>query len=218
MLTCTRDCPLPLYSGHSNAMAKPSYLTSGLIVTWLLASSLGFLAFGAYHASPSRPGSPPGRWPAGTPIPRHGSLPTLLIFIHPRCPCSAASLAELERLSARFRGRFDARMIAYRPEEGAEGWEASDSPPTLSSWVDVEGREAARFGVETSGHVLLFAPSGRRLFSGGITIARGHRGDNPGLDRLIAAIRGGSAEEGTGPVFGCPIHPPSKGRPGRPSR
>ncbi len=193
-------------------LTSRTYFT-GLIIAWLLASSLGFLVLGAYHASPSSPGTPPDRWPSDTSIPLDGSLPTVLMFIHPRCPCSSASLAELQHLLARCRGRFAGHVITFRPEKVAKGWDGPD-PGGLSRRVDPGGREAARFGVETSGHVLLFDPSGRRYYSGGITVSRGHRGDNPGLDRLVATILGGPAGTCSSPVFGCPVLAPAQGRSG----
>src|SRR5262245_47226030 len=37
-------------------------------------------------------------WPAGAQIRLAGDRPTILFFMHPKCPCTRASLAELERL------------------------------------------------------------------------------------------------------------------------
>jgi hypothetical protein len=193
-------------------MSKPPILFWSLIIGWVAASSLGFLALGAYHATPNDPGSAPDRWPSNASIPLDRSRPTLLIFIHPRCPCSTASMDELEQVLDRCRGRVAAHVIKFQPEETSEGWEDSGEVANLNVRLDPGGREAARFGVETSGHVLLFDPSGRRLFSGGITISRGHRGGNPGLDRLIDAIEGGSDGPGSSPVFGCPVFTPSANR------
>ncbi|HKS16351.1 MAG TPA: hypothetical protein VJU16_03510, partial [Planctomycetota bacterium] len=63
--------------------------------------------------------------------------------------------------------------------------------------------EARRFGIETSGHVLLFSPGGARLFSGGITSARGHSGDNAGLDLALERLRNPSLPTASTSVFGC---------------
>ncbi len=82
--------------------------------------------------------------------------------------------------------------------------------PGLTIWPDLGGEEARRFGMATSGHVLLYDPEGRRIFSGGITPARGHRGDNRGrqavLDRILGTERG-IAES---PVFGCALATPRR--------
>ena len=184
-----------------------------LVVLWGVTSCLGFVLLAAYHGKPGRVGSSPESWPSGSQVPLDKSVPTLLIFIHPRCPCSSASLAELARVAARCRGRFAAHLLSFRPEGHDEAWGpdragTEPSTPGLARWVDVGGRDAVRFGVETSGHVLLFDPSGRRLFSGGITISRGHQGDNPVLDGLISTILGEPSGPRTSPVFGCPVLAP----------
>ena len=46
------------------------------------------------------PGILSQRWPPSSQIPLDQTSPTLLLFLHPRCPCSRSSLAELERLLA----------------------------------------------------------------------------------------------------------------------
>jgi hypothetical protein len=75
---------------------------------------------------------------------------------------------------------------------------------------DMDGIEARRFGVETSGHVLLFNHQGERIFEGGITFSRGHRGANRGRDELLTRIltmeiSADSSSESASPVFGCPL-------------
>lgn len=70
---------------------------------------------------------------------------------------------------------------------------------------DVEGKEAARFGAETSGHVMLYDKASRLIFSGGITGARGRIGDNPGARAVIAHLMGNSNERAGSPTFGCLI-------------
>jgi hypothetical protein len=77
--------------------------------------------------------------------------------------------------------------------------------PGLKIWHDRSGALARRFGVLTSGHVLLYDPSGRLAYSGGITPARGHRGGNFGKSALEKAILGVQSDQSPNPVFGCPL-------------
>jgi hypothetical protein len=70
---------------------------------------------------------------------------------------------------------------------------------------DVGGREAARYGIVTSGHVLLFDPSGARLFSGGITGSRAHEGDNDGAEAVVRLVMGSGPAVPAHPVFGCAV-------------
>ena len=77
--------------------------------------------------------------------------------------------------------------------------------PGMKIWHDGGGAIAQRFRVLTSGHVLLYEPGGRLLYSGGITAARGHRGDNFGRSAIVAAILERPRDHGSMPVFGCPL-------------
>ena len=70
---------------------------------------------------------------------------------------------------------------------------------------DSEGVEAERFHAATSGYTLLYGSDGRLLFSGGITGARGHAGDNAGRSAIAALLTAEGAPTGTTPVFGCSL-------------
>lgn len=69
--------------------------------------------------------------------------------------------------------------------------------------TDETGFEARRFHAETSGQTLLYSRSGTLLFEGGVTLARGHEGDNPGRSALQELIDNGHSEQTHTPVFGC---------------
>jgi hypothetical protein len=72
--------------------------------------------------------------------------------------------------------------------------------------LDRDGAESRRFRTETSGHALLYDAGGRLLFSGGITVARGHAGDNAGLGAIEALVAGEPAARRRTLVFGCALH------------
>jgi hypothetical protein len=70
---------------------------------------------------------------------------------------------------------------------------------------DDDGRHAKQFGAATSGQTLLYDQDGALVFSGGITGARAHAGDNLGRQSLVALLnRQPAARTGTS-VFGCPL-------------
>ena len=73
---------------------------------------------------------------------------------------------------------------------------------------DVEKYEARLFEARTSGHVVLYDAGGRLLFSGGITRARGHVGDNYGRQQVSSLLRNHTVRVADGPVFGCPLEDP----------
>src|SRR5262249_33376775 len=119
--------------------------------------------------------------------------PTLLILLHPRCLCSLASLLELGEIMARCRDRASVHAIVLHSARRDE-WSAFDvergAAGVAGVWVhqDRDGVEAQRFGVATSGHVLLYDRQGRLTFSGGITPARGHAGENYGRAAVLGRI------------------------------
>jgi hypothetical protein len=136
---------------------------------------------------------------------------TLVLFAHPHCPCTRASLHELEGLLAGTRNRVSVTVVFTIPDGVPAGWEQGDlwnsvtSIPGFRVIRDQGGGEAHRFDVEGSGHVLLYAPSGKLLFSGGITASRGHEGNNVGRSAIVSFILGGDSPVSHAPVFGCSL-------------
>ncbi len=188
-------------------------LTS-LLVFWGLVVGSGIVLLQVHASRPGDSGTPSVQWPEGSLIRRVGGQPTLLIFLHPCCPCSRASLTELAHIMNRCGGRVSAHALLLRPARLPERWAESVIEQDLSElagvlvWQDSGGSEARRFGVATSGHVLLYDAQGRLTFSGGITSARGHRGDNYGRDAVLARIMGKIGDRPGNPVFGCQLATP----------
>jgi hypothetical protein len=123
-------------------------------------------------------------------------------------------LAELNVLATKLRGQADLQVFVINPSDCEEGWEktdlvtAAEKIPGVGVHFDRNGAEAACFGATTSGEAMLFDRDGRRLFRGGITVSRGHEGDNPGLTAIAALIGSGNSGR-TGvdatPVYGCSL-------------
>jgi hypothetical protein len=157
-------------------------------------------------------------WPSDTNLSRSAGRPAVLFFMHPKCPCTRASIAELERLLVLDqRGRHSPQLtvVVTVPANAAEDWlttetvERARALANASIVIDRGGAEARRFGVATSGSVMWFDVKGRRLYAGGITASRGHEGDNAGRDALVGLLRG-SREPAFGvPALGCRLCLPS---------
>jgi hypothetical protein len=136
---------------------------------------------------------------------------TLVLFAHPQCPCTRASLHELDCLMAETQNRVSVSVVFTIPDgvpvdwEQGDLWNSATSIPGLRVIRDRGGREAHRFNVAGSGHVLLYAPSGKLLFSGGITASRGHEGDNVGRTAIVSFILAGHSPVSHTPVFGCSL-------------
>lgn len=164
-----------------------------------------------YANAPGPAGLPPAHWPTQSQIIPNHRLPTLVMFVHPRCPCSRASIEQLSLLMARCQGRVNAQVVFARPSEMPAGWEKTDTwreaslIPGVFVRSDVGRTEALTFHLETSGDTVLYAPDGTLIYHGGITLSRGHVGENPGWDAVLGLLQGDSTSFKQAPAFGCSI-------------
>jgi hypothetical protein len=180
-------------------------------LAWLLSVGAGMKLVLNHAAGKGVDATAPAEWPAGSAIELDARRPTLLMFAHPRCPCTRASIGELAVLMAKLDQRVSAHVLFAKPSGFEKDWEYTDRwnsaarIPGVAVHADTDRREAERFGSKTSGQVLLYAPSGRLLFSGGITPARAHMGDNAGSEQIARLVMRRSTQQTSSSVFGCPI-------------
>jgi hypothetical protein len=180
---------------------------------WLATVGAGMAVVWRYQYQPGDPARAPVEWPSTSHVARVPGRATLVMLAHPRCPCTRASLGELARLMTHVQGRLAATVLFLAPSDEPAGWERSDlwesavAIPGVAVMRDQDGEEAGRFGVLTSGQVLVYNGSGHLLFSGGITPSRGHAGDNPG-GAAIAALVNDEPAPHDAHVFGCSLITP----------
>lgn len=201
-------------SGHFGASRKG--VSSSLFI--LLAGSLwlGIVLTGSflllqYSQAPGASGALPSHWPETSWLPYDHDRPTLVMFIHPHCPCSRASIGELEILMAKCQGKVGAQVWFIQPKGMDEAWVKTDLwrsaevIPGVKVHRDEGGMEARRFHAETSGQTALYNSSGALMFQGGLTLSRGHSGDNPGRDAITAMLANELSIAVQTPVFGCAL-------------
>jgi hypothetical protein len=206
--------------------SREGWIPALIAAAWGIALVAGMGILWRYKSTPGPETRARLVWPEASQLPAERGRPTLVLFAHPECPCTRATILALREILPRFATRVSVCVAALHPEAPPAGWndeglqDALDGLAEASLFVDASGREARLFGALTSGHVLLYGTDGGLRFSGGITGARGHAGDNPGLSRLERALeaelRGAAAPEITGaPVFGCSLFDaaPSGGTP-----
>jgi hypothetical protein len=172
-------------------------------IVWGLAVSIGLLALTGYSARPGDPGDPTPRWPSESRIAVSSDRSTLVLFLDPLCPCSSATLAELQRCLARFRTPIAVHAVVVGREAEGRMDRTLKAIAGVHRVVDDDGDEMRRFGASTSGHVLFYSPDGRLVFSGGITPARGHEGESVGGLALRALGSGQTPMIKSAPVYGC---------------
>jgi hypothetical protein len=164
-----------------------------------------------YEFTPAPIAKVRNQWPSDSRLELDRQRPTLVMFIHPHCPCSRASLTELSVLVAHCRDRAALQIVFVRPSGLPQQWEQSGlwksalQIPGAVAACDPSGVEAERFQATASGESFLFAPDGRLLFHGGITPSRGHAGDNAGRAALTALIHQGRAKRSESAVYGCAL-------------
>jgi hypothetical protein len=191
---------------------KKNLVIAILICGWLAASGWGMWRLAAYSLASGAQDTPSAQWPAGSATERNSGGFTIVIALHPECPCSEATVEELDRIIAHGAGRLQARLLFVElpglpPAEESKLWRRADRIAGVRLIKDAGGAEARRFSTRTSGDTRLYGPDGILLFHGGITAARGHVGDNPGQAAITALLKPGARLKTPilTPVFGCAL-------------
>ena len=182
----------------------------GASVLWLAGIAAGMGVLFDYDATPGGAGDPPATWPEDSTIERPHDGPVLVVFAHPRCPCTRATLYELERLRARCPTLCTQVVFCVpdaAPADWCQGelWRQAAAIPGVRLYRDEGCREIHRFRAVTSGQAVLYDGGGALTFTGGITASRGHAGDNAGVDAIVSLTAGAvPAVRRTG-VYGCAL-------------
>jgi hypothetical protein len=191
-----------------------AFLLGGTI--WIIGILFGLHGLMVYEGTPTLPkGEASQIWPSKTSLQHSNHMPTLLLFIHPQCPCSRASIAELASILTTCHEKMETHVLFFKPEGFPETWVKSDLwdsakiLPDTDVKIDNAGLESNIFHAEVSGYTLLYDESGKLVFHGGITVARGHMGENQGKDAVLAIVNKKKPNVFQTPVFGCSLLNPS---------
>jgi hypothetical protein len=195
---------------RSSKHRESAFAVAGGIV-WLALLIAGFAILEQEAFTPAPPTTAAFAFPSHSALALDLRRPTLLLFAHPQCPCTRATLRELDRLRAEAGDSLAVTIVFPLPARVLPGWEKgalwseANRMPGVRVYRDKAGTETRRFGVTASGHVLVYSTSGRLLFSGGITPSRGHEGDNLGSLTVVRLARGETMPLRETPVFGCAL-------------
>jgi hypothetical protein len=180
---------------------------------WLLGGAWGFTTLWRYESTPGAQTSAGERWPSGSRLDRKPDRFTLVLAVHPQCPCTRATIDSLAHVMERLRGRMAAYVLVYKPADAPAGWEKTDiwrgaaAIPGVTVLADVDGMESELFQAQTSGLANLYDSGGSLVFTGGLTAARGRSGISTGQQQLISRVMsgGGGAVAKVVKVFGCAL-------------
>jgi hypothetical protein len=188
------------------------WLVVGLM--WILVIVGGMRVLLRYETVSGSAGDPPGVWPVTSRIQRIPGLPTIVVMGHPRCPCTRATIGELALIMTRLNNKVHGVVVFVRPQGTPDGWDDTDvrrsaaAIPSVTVMTDLDETEADLFNAQVSGQTMLYDTTGKLLFRGGITAARGHSGDNAGRSTIISFVTDGAAQPNRTPVYGCALRTP----------
>lgn len=192
-----------------NRISRTPLLAGLGIGAWLAAVVGGLVAASVYGVTPGAESTAPLRFPEGSSIVARAGRHTVVLFVHPECACSRASLRALARLERETHGEIDTTVVlAGAPIERGAIDPAAVARLVPRARVVVGEDEARRFRVRTSGQVLAYDPGRALVFSGGITAGRGHDGPSLGGESLARIVNGEEPLARSTAVFGCSLEGP----------
>ncbi len=166
-----------------------------------------------YEAAPGVVAPAPVVRPADNRLGLALDRPTLLVFVHPYCPCSPSSVAALKSLIERAPrdgpNHLDVRVVIVAAPGLPPGWEKAAVVRAVAgldvkTYVD-DGAVAAEYSASTSGEALFYDAAGALRFQGGLTPRRGHAEAGPGVEAVLALLNGCVPAVSVAPVYGCPL-------------
>ncbi len=186
-------------------------LLYGAALLWIAAAVGGSLYIFFYESRPAPATAVAQVWPEQAGIARHADGFQLVMAVHPKCPCTRASVAELNKLMLASGSRVHAIALVTKPFELPDLWSESDVTARLREIPNVEvvrdlgGAKSSAFGAQNSGQTLLYDASGQLVFEGGITAFRGHEGPSVGGEMIAQIVAGHPAPRAHTKVFGCSL-------------
>ncbi|MBC7973923.1 MAG: RedB protein, partial [Myxococcales bacterium] len=125
-----------------------------LAVLWLSLVGVGAAHCYRFETSAGTAAPAPVTWPLETMLTRSQASPTLVMFAHPECACTAASLAELADLLAEsavtVRPRVMVVFTGGQDPRASANWQRAGTIIGALRLRDDSG-DARRFGARTSG-------------------------------------------------------------------
>jgi hypothetical protein len=133
----------------TEALRPPRFRRKLVILTsitlWLLIAVGGLFVLLSYENTPALAAKPSALWPAESRVQRAPDRATLVMLVHPHCPCTRASIGELALLMAQSQGHLTAYVLFLKPAGFSEDWEKTDlwqsaaGIPGVTPIIDYDG-------------------------------------------------------------------------------
>lgn len=181
-----------------------------LLVLWGLLLAAGGTELFAYSVSNGAVALAPFDWPKSTAL-QHDTMGSMVVFLHPHCPCSSATMSEVERLMPKLRNRARVFLVFIRPENRptewlhSNLWDRAQRIKGVTVYEDFGFKEASRFGAEVSGQTYFYDGNGLLVLNGGLTPGRGHEGFSAGQQAILQWLDGKASGIAKTQAFGCTL-------------
>lgn len=190
---------------------KPKSALLLVATLWLGGIGAGSLALLDHEFAAGQPNEAPVALPAQlAPFASPQKPLTLFMAVHPDCPCTGASLEQVDRLIARNPDSIQVvGLVRSAPDAELRDnsyWKRLLAMPHARAVADIDGELASLLGTHVSGATIAYDPDGHLRFQGGMTASRGHAGPSRGMDDLEAIARQlAPLDLCSTPTFGCSL-------------
>lgn len=175
-------------------------------IVWLAGIAYGARWWMAYDHTPGPTAGIALQWPQTSHLPREPRRGTLVMFAHPHCACTRASLRRLTDALNACAVRPNVYVL-FSPvpsaDENDESRRLAQAIPGAHVAVDRDVRETTAFGATTSGHTVFYDAEGRLRFAGGLTAERGDVRECEYDGALLRVLTVPQYPLVRTPVFGC---------------
>src|SRR3989442_5364045 len=137
----------PTFGRTSDESVKHPASLLTLLPVWLALIAIGLSLLWSYEDTPGVAAAPPNRWPSASRIKPTPGRATLIMLTHPQCPCTRASIEELDKLMVHCGSRLDAYVVLMKPVGFSDAWVKTDlwrnalKIPGVTVLVDQDGIE-----------------------------------------------------------------------------
>lgn len=182
-----------------------------LVAIWGILVAAGIMYWADYERTPGMTASAPAQWPLSPTLEHDDRRPTLVVVLHPKCPCSEATLSELSEIMDRWLHDVRAYVVFMHldAEDGADDESSLRKAASRIAGVEViDDRDAGilrQLGAFTSGQTYLYDAQGRLVFQGGMTPVRGQTGTNRGSLAIVSYLESSAVRDRQTPVYGCSL-------------
>lgn len=186
---------------------KKRVLLTTAVSSWVLAIGYFGAQMMAFDSTPGKPAHAPAHWPAQSALTRAQGRKQLVMFVHPGCTCTLASLEQLRRLESLTGNTIAAEIVLWHSAASRKERDWNRESGGAKVFDDQNGQEARIFGAQTSGQTLIYDEAGQLAYAGGLTVFRAEAGGDPLLKQILQGIgvrdQKAALEKA---VFGCPIN------------